>query len=390
MAGKAGKLLSAICADKHESSIDKTRLEALASYAGINKYELPTVTGILKKQGIVDTSAGGVAVLGVTGASVLSHTSKVFDSLEPCSSQRSTLEFSELASGRPQQTSEVKEKLSDSFQLSTSQIEQVFDDSEKIGFIDFESISRSEKLYFNGNIFRRDSTVKVKAVLDSLNAVENEFVNDLNGQIRMFGCLEVEMAKKILGIPLFNKLTSVGLYDVNIVSNKKENAGFLTLPAAFSKYGNSMVEDAFDLAKAFVSSVTYGMTKSSYERGQITMVTKLIQALIRGEAVGPVNAIGQDYKILEFKGVVEVFQGQKKGRSGYMMKLKKPEVGELALQVLTNGSASEHSLSILPSVSLTDYIAPEVNRVSIRKQVGVHPSVTTDILNALRMGGANG
>ena len=66
-----------------------------------------------------------------------------------------------------------------------------------------------------------------------------------------------------------------------------------------------MVDDAFDLAKAFVSSVTYGMTKSAYARGQIQMVDALLGALVRGESVGPVRAIAEDYKVLELKGVVE-------------------------------------------------------------------------------------
>lgn len=390
MAGKSGKLLSAICADNHGLSLDKAKLEALASHAGINKYELPIVTGILKNQGVVDTSTNGIAVLGVTGSSVLSHTAKVFDSLNPCSTQKSTLDFAEIASGRPQKSSEIKEKLSDNFKLSSQQIENVFDDCEKIGFIDCESLNRNEKLYFNGNIFRRDSTIKINAVLNSLTEQENRSVRELNAQIKMFGCLDVITSQKMLGIPLYNKLTSIGLYDINVVSNPKENAGFLTLPSAFSKYGNSLVEDAFDLAKAFVSSITYGMTKSSYERGQITMVSLLLQTLIRGNAIGPVNAIAQDYKILELKGVVEVFKGTKNGRTGYMMKLKKPEIGELALQVLIHGSASEHSLSILPSAPLTSYTAPEINRVNIRKNIGVSSHVTSDILNVLRTGATHG
>ena len=173
-----------------------------------------------------------------------------------------------------------------------------------------------------------------------------------------------------------------------MVCNSTEEVGFLTLPSAFSKFSNSMVDDAFDLAKAFVSSVTYGMTKSSYERGQIQMIDALLSALVRGERVGPVRAIAEDYKVLELKGVVEVQEGTKKGRTGPMLKLLKTEVGELALQVIRQGDVSEYSLSSLPSAAVTRFNGPEHNRERIRReQVKASPKATNDMLSVLRSGG---
>ena len=89
------------------------------------------------------------------------------------------------------------------------------------------------------------------------------------------------------------------MYDLNGVSNELQRVDFLTKPAAFEKYGNALVEDALDLAKAFVTSLTYGMTYSPASRGQITMLPLLIRKLLRGAWVGPATAIGQDYKVLE-------------------------------------------------------------------------------------------
>jgi hypothetical protein len=149
-----------------------------------------------------------------------------------------------------------------------------------------------------------------------------------------------------------------------------------------------MVEDAFDLAKAFVSSVTYGMTKSSYERGQIQMVDVLLSALVRGESVGPVRAIAEDYKILELKGVVEVKTGTKKGRTGPMLKLLKKEVGELTLQAIRQGDVSEYSLTSLPSAAVTRFNGPEHNRERVRRaQTKLSPKATNDMLSVLRTGG---
>ena len=60
------------------------------------------------------------------------------------------------------------------------------------------------------------------------------------------------------------------------MSNDTEEVGFITLPSAFSKYITSMVDDAFNLAKAFVSLTTYGMTRSNNEGGEIRIVEALL------------------------------------------------------------------------------------------------------------------
>ena len=226
-------------------------------------------------------------------------------------------------------------------------------DAEKIGFVDVEKLETGKSLLFNGNLFRRDTARKTKAVLDSLSSSDQVKLNEFTEVLKKNACIEFKIAKKQLGEILFEKVTAIGLFDVNFVSNTKENIGFLTLPSAFSKYSSSMVDDAFDLAKAFVSSVTYGMTKSSDARGKIQMVDSLISALVRGESVGPVQAIAEDYKILELKGVVYVTNGSKvnwagKKRTGPILRLLKKEVGELALQAIRQGDVSEHSLSSLP------------------------------------------
>jgi hypothetical protein len=67
--------------------------------------------------------------------------------------------------------------------------------------------------------------------------------------------------------------------------------------------------------------------------------------------------------------------------------LLKKEVGELALQVLTEGDASEQSLQDFPGASVSRYRAPEENRVqSRRKQNALSKKGTKDILLSLRTG----
>jgi hypothetical protein len=388
LSGKSAILLSAISSN-NEVTISKQKLASLAQASNINVvFELPKIIEVLRVRELIDVTENGIAVLGVTTSSALQHTSDIFDSLQPTSQENAVIALAEQASLEPIKSSEALEKLADTYRLDSAEIEQVLFDSEQIGFVDVENLGSSEKLLFNGNLFRRETAIKVKAVLDSLSSDEQSKLTEVNEILRKKACEQVEIIKNILSAQLFNKVSGIGLFDINVVSNSSEEVAFITLPSAFSKFSNSMVDDAFDLAKAFVSSVTYGMTKSHYERGQIQMVDRLLSALVRGESVGPVSAIAEDYKILELKGVVEVKTGSKKGRSGPMLKLLKKEVGELALQAIRQGDVSEHSLTSLPSAAITKFSGPEYNRERIRrKQAKVSPKATNDMLLVLRTGG---
>ena len=388
LAGKAGILLSAISSN-NQTTISSQRLQTLAQAASINvTFELPKLLEVLRRKELIDATENGVAVLGVTTSSALQHTSDIFDSLTPSASENAALELAEKASVEPITEEEASGELSDLYHLDRPKIGQVIFDAEQIGFVDVEKYGKKEKLFFNGNLFRREETKKIKAVLDSLSTNDQIKLNELTGLLKQKACMPVEAAKLSLGEQLFSKITAIGLFDINVVSNSTEEVGFLTLPSAFSKFSSSMVDDAFDLAKAFVSSITYGITKSYYERGQIQMVDVLLGALVRGESVGPVRAIAEDYKILELKGVVKVETGTKKGRTGPMLTLLKREVGELARQAIRDGDVSEYSLDSLPSAAVTKFKGPEQNRERIRKkQIKMSPKATNDMLVILRTGG---
>ncbi|NKQ10645.1 hypothetical protein [Pseudomonas sp. SST3] len=351
--------------------------------------ELPNLLKILKGNDYIDVSkTGEVVALGVTSESVLNHTADIFAKLAPDPIELGAIDLAERASIAPVRASEVRSEIADLRQLAAADVDQLFTEAGDIGFVESEQLDASETLLFNGNLFRRETSGKLMLVLDSLAAQERQLLADFTDLLKRKACIDVDTVKHMLGEGLFNKVSSIGLFDISIVNNNVSNTGFVTLPSAFSKFGsNSMVDDAFDLAKAFLSSVTYGITKSDYARGNIRMVDALLSALIRGEAVGPVSAIGQDYKVLELKGVVQVFHGEKNGRRGPMLLLLKREIGELARKAIREGDVSEHSLTVLPTASLVGYVGPEANRsVQRRKQLQNSPRATNDMLSALRTG----
>jgi hypothetical protein len=158
----------------------------------------------------------------------------------------------------------------------------------------------------------------------------------------------------------------------------------VTAPAAFHKFVNPFVDDAFDMAKALVAALSYGITRSSAGRGRIMMPAVLIGKLVSGREIGPATAIGEDYRVLEMKRVIQL---RHDSGSRYYMKLLKRDIGELALQVLTQGGTPTNVLdsSTTPTAAMSGYTGPEQERSTMRRKQSV-PSKkhTNDVLQTLR------
>ena len=384
-AGKSGTLLSAISAER-QSVVTQQRLEALARANHISpKTELPAIVAELARQRLILPGNGGVEVLGLTGHSVLEHTSRIFDESSHEAHEEAVIFVSEIASETPTTDKAIAEVVSDNLKLSRKEVGDTLDLATYIGFFDSEPISAQEKLLFNGNLFRRDDARKVNAILSTLKAPEAALLTEVNQKLQETGCLPLETVNRILGQDLFARLHSIGLFDVSVVGNDQGKSHFVTRPAAFSKFSNSIADDALDLAKALVASLTYGMTVSSYYRGRIQMVSALMNKLIAGHSVGPATAIGSDYQALELKGVVAVTPAD---NGMFTMRLLKPEVGRLALAVIEDGDITAESVSHIPGARITEYVAPELNREVQRKNATEAVKLKArNLLQEIRTGG---
>lgn len=383
LAGKCGMFLSNLAASEEQSDLNSEKVSAIAKVSNIKKTELETIKSVLNKAKLIDTSKNGsISVLGITTSAVLSHTTDIFHNANPSNFQRAALEVSEKVSDLPKDESIVSEYISDTYKLSESETTDLLTSSEDIGFIDFEKLDDDSKLYFNGNLFRREGLRKAKTILSTLSKEEQQRILEMDQLLTKNGCLILEKANQILGEILLSKLQSIGMYDFNEVSNSTEIKIFVTKPAAFAKYGNPFEEDALDLAKAFVSSLYYGMHHSTSGRGKITMLKALMKKLVRGEEVGPATAIGEDYKILELKRVIKL--RPEIGTNMYHMKLLKRDIGELALQVLEFGDTTEQIIqkSSVYSGSVTNYTGPEQKRYTNRKKQT--PQSKKTVANLLR------
>ncbi|PLR23837.1 hypothetical protein SGCZBJ_14700 [Caulobacter zeae] len=194
--------------------------------------------------------------------------------------------------------------------------------------------------------------------------------------------------EKILEPELYRRLVSVGLFDRMEVSNSTESVGYIASPNDFQKYGRPFEEDPIDDAKALIASLTYGQSRSTHTRGQITMPEALIRALVRGEELaaraGGVRAIGEDYRELEARQVVDV---TKKSYGRYTMRLLKKDVGELALTIIRGGAAAQEAV-LMDGSPARAFKGPHAARSEVRARNEITDKrFVYDALDRLRSGG---
>lgn len=378
-AGKAAILLSAL-ATSEQDSLPTEKVNGLAKANGIAvRTELPALLKELERQKLVDIGQTGIGVLGVSSQSVIERAAQIFQESGPAPHEIASVQVADIVSTQPRREADFLTELQDTYRLSQPEVKDFLKTSSAIGFFDSEQLSANEQIYFNGNLFRKDGVKKVTAALDSLTPPERSALINLQDQLKQHGCVPVETASAITGDVLFKKLQSIGIIDVSSVGNDAGQHHFVTSPAAFSKFTNSIADDALDLAKALVASLTYGMTKSSQGRGRIMALTALMNRLISGRLVGPATAIGQDYRILEFKRVIEVVEVAG-GR--FSMRLLKPDVGQLALSVLKEGGVMPEAIAALPAASVNTFTGPERNRSETRHK-NVTPQLKSGVASLL-------
>lgn len=383
-AGKAAELLMRL-GETNESNLKISEVTAIAKAANLNpRIELPHFISLLKAKRLIDTSNDEIQVLGVNTRNVLNHAADIFEEAQPASHEVAAIALGELTSNKPIALSEAKSYIGDNYKMREADVSDFLRRSSEIGFVDQEGDSPSNILLFNGNLFKRDAVQKAAHVLSALSSTEQQKLTEINDQVKSSGCLYAANCEKILGYELFEKLKAAGVLEVNTVSNEQGDHAFVTLPGAFHKFVDPLVDDTFDMAKALVSALTYGMQLRPSSQGRILSVDWILNALIGGRTIGPATAIGADYRVLEQRRVVKLIPAN---GNMFKMKLLKKEIGQLALQVLTRGDANAEAINAPPSAPMTGYLGPEYAREKTRKNQS-QPSRrhTHDILSALRGG----
>jgi len=304
--GKAAELLMRLGAAE-EDTLSRVEVNAIGKAANFNvRSELPHYLNLLQNRRLIDISTNEIQVLGVTTRGVLSHASDLFDEASPEKRELAAIEIGEIVSNSPILLTEAEEYVGDTYKLTRKDSNEFMRRASEIGFIDVEGDDESNMLVFNGNLFKRDSIKKSAAVLSSLNSADQVRLNEEFERLNAAGCILADRVEKRLGKQLFQKLKAAGVIEINTVSNEQGEHAFVTLPGAFHKFVDPLIDDSFDMAKALVSALTYGMNLRSSSQGRIISADWILGALIRGRTIGPATAIGADYKVLEQNRVIKL------------------------------------------------------------------------------------
>lgn len=389
-AGRIGRLYNLLrrnIADEPTPVVTKATIDRACQLNGIDKPTRETGLRVLRDAGRIDTSkSGSIAVLGATTRAVLEVTAEIFDDSDPTKDEEAVVGLSEKVADRPVERAQAEEFIGDTFELSDAETASLVDLCKNTALIDQEEAS-DRHILFNSNTFRDGQYARKSfLVLQSLKPNEQLLLTEVQEKLRLNGALYDQEVARMLGGDLYKRLVSVGFFDRMEISNSTEAVGYIASPNDFQKYGRPFEDDPIDDAKALIASLTYGQTRSAYERGAITMPDALLRALISGREIGKngVKAIGEDYRELEARQVVKVTQ---RSYNRYTMKLLKKDVGELALTIVRGGAAAEEAV-LMDGSPATAFKGPHATRTEVRsKNTVADQRFLADALNRLRSGG---
>ncbi len=389
-AGRIGRLYNLLrrnVADDPNPTVTSDTVKWACQLNGIDKPTREIGLKVLRNAGRIDIAKNGaVSVLGATSTAVLEVTADIFADAGPSKDEEAVLELSEKVAEKPLGRKEATEFVSDLYRIAAPKASSLIDLCKSTAIID-EETDLDRTILFNSNTFR-DGQYAKKAlrVLEALTSDERTRLSEVQEKLRGNGALYDVQVKKILGAELYKRLISVGFFDRMEVSNSTEAVGYIASPNDFQKYGRPFEDDPIDDAKALLASLTYGQTRSSYIRGNITMPDALLRALIAGREIGKngVRAIGEDYRELEARQVVKVTA---RGSDRYTMKLLKKDVGELALTIVRGGAAAQEAI-LLDGSAAAAFKGPHTVRQEVREKNNIGDRrFVTEALDRLRSGG---
>ena len=193
-AGNCGMLLSALSASQ-QNQLSMDRVGTLAEVAGLDlTYQLPVLLDTLQAHALIDRGSDAIEVLGLTTRGVLEHTVNIFNNLSPKPIEVASLEAAELCSQAPRTDSELTQYLGDQHHLGSKDVSGLIKTVESYKLCDVELLDKTNKVYFNGALFRGDHVKKTKAVLDSLTAADQGKIWAVEQQLTAEGCIEKKTA----------------------------------------------------------------------------------------------------------------------------------------------------------------------------------------------------
>lgn len=373
-AGKSGVLLGKLLVDKQEIITGK-RLNVFARTANISPDAVRTYADILKKFGQVDYKLdkfGNVDELEIyclTTEDAIETVADIFDYYEPSEIERGNLECLKTTFELPVSEDQLIHTLVSEKAVSEKSAKEILALETAFSLVKRERIENSD-IYYNEYAFAGDASKITKAIA-TLPESQKRDVNFVMEEVKRSQGYLADNLKNMINPDIISMMEGVGLLDGIAVNSDFGKAIFYTTPQLIGPGIGSwkISTDVFNHAKLLLSSLRYGEYKSVSSRGAIYTSSKMmniINKLLRGEWVGPCTAIGEDYKLLEFDGVISVqpYNGM------YKMKLRQLEVGRLVKQMLEHNMVLNDSVNEIDVFSNlpTGYISPEERRKVIQAE----------------------
>lgn len=371
-AGKAGAFLGRLVADNQEI-IPIQNAKVFARQSSISPAELNTYLNYLRQAEKVDYTVDSldrpkeIEIYCFSGKEALESVSTIYDTLEPQQEENASLIGLNHTFHLPRTPEELKEILTQS-RVSEECAETTIKLQQSFGLVRASGES-NERVLFNEYSFNGDPQRVVKA-LSALNNNERDMVLEVQRLITDTQGFLIDSIPAHIPKHVVEMMEGVGLIDGITVESAIGSATFLTTPQLKGQgIGTfSLSEDVFHKAKILLSCLRFGQTKSTWGRGRISTLEKMINILnklLRGEWVGPATAIGQDYALLEIDGVIQTRPAKP---YGFEMKLRQLEVGELVRQMITYNKVAleaESNIGDLLKDQPSGCIIPETRKSDI-------------------------
>ena len=368
IAGKSVSLLSLMQADQAER-ITPQALNAYCIAAKIRPMERDVVLEKLAGDGQIEVLRSDKEVVGVdvfvfSREDVLRSASRIFDGASPSANEVANIDALERVCLLPRTKSELVEYLTGAgFEEPDALLTIELQRQLQLVGVD-SSPALDEPIIFNEHAFVQKPSAIV-AALSLLDVQERQSIQDIQHEVEEVGCSAFEQLAGRFPLAVLRAMEGLGLIDKQQVISPFGNLDFATLPQTFGVYGGDlgMAADCFHHAKMLLCCLRYGVIKSVGGRGRIVESTWILSKLLSGTEVGPCTAIGQDYGILEKEGIVQLRRAVGRFGEQYFMRLRKREVGELAMQVLTcRRGLTGTGASALPTEIGHNYVDPQTKR----------------------------
>ncbi|WP_080837099.1 hypothetical protein [Cohnella massiliensis] len=394
-AGKAGALLGRLVADKQEI-VPYQHARIFARQSSISGGELTTYLDYLRQAGKVDYIVDEmgkpkeIEIYCFSGKEALETVSTIYDKLEPQVEEQASLIGLNHTFELPRVPDELKEYLtkngvSEESAATTIELQKTF------GLVK-ASGEGSDQVLYNEYSFNGDPQRVAKA-LSALDSDERDMVMEVQRLVSETPGFLIEDIPSTIKPHIVEMMEGVGLLDGVTVESAIGAATFLTTPQLRGQgVGSfSLSEDVFHKAKILLSCLRFGQTKSSFGRGRISTIEKMlniVNKLLRGEWVGPATAIGEDYALLEMDGVIQTTPAEP---YGFYMKLRQREVGELVRQMITYNKVAleaESNIGDLLKEQPSRCVIPETRKNQIiAKSTAPVEALRSKMLSTLRTGG---